>query len=211
MAQYVNVGGAARRVTGRYVRVDGVARRVQTAYTAVSGTARRYFAPAGVAWRKWSCRVETVSFYTQVDYDGVTHVGDTKTFEQVTANSIWFTSHSGWTWSESTGFSGDYADYRKVSPEEIVGRYNAVDTELRQFTDCVDHGDGTYDLTWECIGLAVEDGWDTYGKGTELLGVVSAGEGELPEDGEPVEGSADGSYCIVLVDGVHYYYEKVTE
>ena len=43
MAQYIQVGGVARRVTKAYTNVKGTARRVTKAYTAVAGTARKYF------------------------------------------------------------------------------------------------------------------------------------------------------------------------
>lgn len=207
MAQYTNVGGVARRVTKRYENVDGVARNVQKAYNNVGGVARQYFQLGGIKWRKWSCDRTASSSYTRTD-EGV---GETTTFSNITASNHWFQSWGSWSWSNSGGFEGDYSDYKKASPDEIVGRYNAVDTELREYISCDDNGDGTYNLTWEVIGTAYEDVSYDYDKGTTDYGVVYAEEGELPANGTLEEGSATGSYCVIKVGGTYYYYEKITE
>jgi hypothetical protein len=48
----------------------------------------------------------------------------------------------------------------------------------------------------------------SYSKGSTSYGLVTAPEGSFPEGGTLIEGSATGSYCILLVNGTYYYYVK---
>lgn len=205
MAQYTNVGGVARRVTKRYENVGGVARSIVAAYTNVSGAARQFFRLGGVKWRKWSCQVTTEHSYTRTDYG----VGETQSFT-VGESSVWWTTWGSYTFSGSSGFEGDYGDYGKADPDTIVGRYSLADTEVREWISCTDLGNGKWELVWEVVGTAEEYSWYDYTKGTTDYGVVYAEEGALPADGTLEEGSATGSYCILLTGGTYYYYEKVT-
>lgn len=205
MGQYQGVGGVARRVTRRYQGVAGIARQVVRACTGVDGVARQYFA-AGVPWQKWSCqRVEETGGYEQVESSGVHTVGDAFTTTASAGSARW-ASFSAYSFDSDTGFS--MTGYGVAAPETIVGRYQGGDDVIYQCIACEDHGDGTYTLTWEYIGLAVCDSWYSYQKGDTGHGVVYGPEGGLPEDGELLEGSAAGSYCVLLVDGVYYYYER---
>jgi hypothetical protein len=49
---------------------------------------------------------------------------------------------------------------------------------------------------------------DSYSQGSTLYGTLEVEDGELPESGTLIEGSATESYCVLLVDSNHYYYVR---
>lgn len=205
MGQYQGVAGVARRVTRRHQGVDGIARMVTKAYLGVGGVARQYFA-AGIPWRKWSCQqVDETGGYEQVESSGVHTVGDTFTQTASSGSARW-AAFSAYSFDGDVGFC--LTGYGVATPETIVGRYQGSDDVIYQCIACEENGDGTYTLMWEYIGFAACDSWCSYQKGDTDHGVVYAPEGQLPEDGSLADGSAAGSWCVVLVDGTLYYYEK---
>ena len=59
-AQYIGVGGIARKVSGEYVGVSGIARKVKSGYIGVSGVARQFFL-GEFTWKKYTVRYENTS------------------------------------------------------------------------------------------------------------------------------------------------------
>ena len=54
-AQYIGVGGIARKDSGEYVGVSGIARKVKSGYIGVSGVARQFFL-GKFTWKKYTFR-----------------------------------------------------------------------------------------------------------------------------------------------------------
>lgn len=187
--------------------IKSVAKRVKRAYVGDSNNKARLWMFEGVTWRKWSCdyseRSET--WYEEVNSDGMHSIGDTATV-------TW----GGPTWYGCTdyGFSRDegyYAiDNSKVSIEDMVGMYDVSSDSVILVLDMVPTGGDWYDVTWEYVALAKGYYYPaTYSKGSIDCGTVYAQDGDLPESGTLVKGSASDSYCVVEVDGTYYYYEKL--
>ena len=59
-AQYIGVGGIARKDSGEYVGVSGIARKVKSGYIGVSGVARQFFL-GKFTWKKYTVRYENTS------------------------------------------------------------------------------------------------------------------------------------------------------
>ena len=72
-AQYIGVGGIARKVSGEYVGVSGIARKVKSGYIGVSGVARQFF-PGITTWSRYTIvNASTITrnilhTYTSVSY-----------------------------------------------------------------------------------------------------------------------------------------------
>lgn len=206
MAQYTNVGGVARKVTKRYENIGGVAKNVLEAYNNVSGVARQYFA-GGNPWRKWNCNYKAASDVWYVE-------GETESGHGV-----------GYTWTVNWGGSGMYlsSDYSfdssegfigingsTVSFSDAVGYYDVDQTRVSLITNVTQVDSDSYVVTYEVVNVC--QGYyypSSYSKGTTDYGIVYVPEGQVPENGELKDGSVDGDYCAVYLDGTYYYYERV--
>lgn len=208
MAQYTNVGGVARKVTKRYENIGGVAKNVLKAYNNVSGVARQYFA-SGIAWRKWSCTYIPGSdpVYVRGEHDSWA-VGETSS--TMLPLPGWLAG--SYTFDSSYGFSysGGSVAVEAFNASAAIGCYIV-------YSDMVFLVTGVYDdqLTYCFLNLEVVDVCKCYEdpaycvKGSTDYGTVYAPEGDLPEEGTLVEGSATGDYCVIKVGSTYYYYERV--
>lgn len=205
MKRYRGVSGVAREVTKRYRGVDGVARAITKSYRGVNGVARQFFA-SGVEWIKYSCEAERNSYYTYTQDDSDFSLYSAET-EQT--SSTW--GYSSYRFSSSSGYvmQGQREEYGPNSGK--TGTYYASGGTLCMKHVCrYDAATGKYYKT-DYSRTATKNGpyyEDVYSKGTTEYGSVRAPEGELPEEGTRIEGSATGSYCIVRVGSTYYYYEK---
>lgn len=210
-ALYDGVNGIARKVTKKYDGVDGVARNVKKAYEGVNGVARQYFM-SGVTWKKFSCAV-TDAHYTKKTVNS-TAISDIATANNVTSTIVW----NSYNFSEANGFTCDSSQLTTIYPEtadEAVGMYtrklSGKNHLMYEITSCVftEKSSGVYSVTTSGRMVARANYTaESYGKGSTSYGEISVSEGELPEDGTLIEGSADGDYCVLKVGSTYYYYVK---
>lgn len=212
------IKNVAREVKSLYVGVNGVARKIKQGYVGVNGIARSTF-PSFVTWRKYDCNVITSSsYYREVepssDYGGY-YAQDGS---QIPAYDDYeFSSEDGYTGVGETTYIMPYA------LSNIIGHYSVDRTNVRLFDSYIEEGDpdwpldSPYGYTYyfymmpvaECERVDGDE--DSYEQGDTYYGTIEADEGELPEDGELVDGDVDGFYCVLYFPGDgYYYYERMT-
>jgi hypothetical protein len=95
-----------------------------------------------------------------------------------------------------------------MSPANSVGYYKfSHNTQINQITGVSKNNLLGYDVTYKTVDVCTR--YVYYNKG-EYISEVIANENSLPEEGDKLGGSIDGSYVVVRADsdGQYYYYEK---
>ena len=72
----------------------------------------------------------------------------------------------------------------------------------------MDKGTGWINYKCDNVAHAIKTVTTIYSKGDTSYGSIYVDKNEMPEDGQLIEGSADGAYCVIKVGGSFYYYEK---
>lgn len=228
-SQYVGVDGVARKVDTGYVGVDGVARKLTKGYVGVDGVARECYSSSSnkvnKVWAKYSCNCE-LAYYTE-----------NEPYERTVTRSFAFDNTASGGGNNdgiqylSTGYSFSSYGYSAV---DRVGRYISSPTieDIANATVGYYHvltttsGHSSAALVQEVVSISSIDEGTGFGyvnvnelyreatyhpaiyrKGSTSYGNVTALEGELPEEGTLVNGSVDGTYCVLSIDGTYYYYE----
>lgn len=216
MALYDPVDGVYRKVSKIYDPVDGVYRKVKAAYDPVDGVHRKYFS-SDARWQKWSCReIETIgdehvyhlektavawanretTFYATRTKDpdaGCYYVSDPVTLvitDEETANEAigLFDPIYVQAGGKVTGSCDELIAFHSIEPD-----YSSYPT--------------MYQVFFEAIGSYYPKSYE-YRKGNTCYGEITAPDGALPEDGTLIEGSANGSYCVLKIGSTYYYYVK---
>lgn len=160
-----------------------------------------------VKWKKFSCNVDSETTYEETTSGVGTQYGG----ESLYSTNFTIHAYSDYEFSESSGFTGvDY--YGRVPAADAIGYYDVSDEVVHRIDDVEETTSGGTDYlyiykTTVAKANSYTDTW--YEKGSTEYGVVYAAKGKLPEDGEHKNGSATGRYCVLKIDGVYYYYEKI--
>ena len=186
-----------------------VHRKVKKAFITQGGAHRLVFS-SGTVWEKWSCKVEedTSTIYTKTA-EGVGGIAS----DSLSVDSIIYQDYSFWVYG---GFEGKGSMYHAGDNEgkitdRIVGYYIVYETEVYKIIS-VDSENG--DVTCEIVDACEEEtviAETTYSKGSITYGTLEAEEGELPEDGVLVDGSATDDHCVLEINGNYYYYVRGEE
>lgn len=218
MPRYRNVSGIAREVSKRYLNVDGIAREITKGYKNIDGVAREYWS-SGIGssdiklWKKYS--VTTTTNYTWTDTPNSSKIGTIET-RKGTGPDASISIIKQYAFSTTKGWYGTKGGVANTEEEAIgyyfgdnyiVGQYIAQITAAE--ITLLDSGSYSYTLTGTVIEYAKRSSFVTYSKGLTDYGVVTATEGELPEEGTYVEGSDADGYYVINIDGTNYYYEKL--
>lgn len=194
---YIGIDNKARKVTKCYIGINGIARKIKKAYIGVNGIAQAIF--GGVTWKKYSADMHREYYQTQ-DNTGWTRTGyiytDTTTF------------YSGYSFSESNGFT--FTGAQELSPFDAVGMYwyhNEFGVDQVVSAKAISTSPIGHEVTYTRVASCNNRDW--YTKGTTYYGEVTADEDSLPEEGTLHEGSIEGDYCVININGTDYYYEKV--
>lgn len=155
----------------------------------------------GVKWLKYSCNVVTNTTYEQWP-DPSPNARPVFGLP----NGIGHSCYTGYTFSRERGFEGTGHSVRYG--KDLTGYYQVAPDYVRMFADPVDDGSGNITFYMVKIDYASVRTTTTYSKGETGYGAIYADPRELPEDGQLIEGSADGKYCVIKVGGTFYYYEK---
>lgn len=155
----------------------------------------------GVKWLKYSCNVTRTTTYEKWPDPSP---NERPTFR--VPNGQGHSCYTGYTFSSERGFEGTGHSVRYG--KDLSGYYEITPTYVRKFADPVDDGSGNVTFSMVKIDYANEKTTTTYSKGGTGYGAIYADTRELPEDGQLIEGSADGTYCVIKVGGSFYYYEK---
>lgn len=183
-------------------------RKVKKAFITKDGIHRLVYS-SGTVWEKWKCDVYTRTYeeHTRTSY----MVGNTTT-DSLSVDDCIYKDYSFWTYS---GFEGEGSQYQVGDNngnirDWIVGYYIVYETEVYKITSLDDaNGSVTCVIVDACdVEEIVER---TYQKGNDSFGTVEAEEGALPESGRLVEGSVEEGYCVLQINGVHYYYECLSD
>jgi hypothetical protein len=154
----------------------------------------------GVKWIKFDCKVTTQTTYTQeipmkIELD-INHSTDRYEY-----------SYSDYYFTTANGFIGG-TRIRHDNGKNMTG-YHVTDTDVFVYgNNKVDLGNGWINYKCENVAHARKTVTTIYSKGDTIYGSIYADKNEMPEDGQLIEGSADGAYCVIKVGGAFYYYEK---
>ena len=182
-----------------------VHRKAKKAFLTKDGVHRLVYS-SGTVWEKWECYVYTRTYavHTKTSY----MVGNTTT-DSLSVNDYIYKDYSFWTYR---GFEGEGSQYRVGDSngnirDWIVGYYIVYETEVYKITSLDDaYGSVTCEIIDACDVERITE--YTYSRGYDNYGAVEAEDGELPEEGELVEGSATGEYCILKIGNNHFYYVR---
>lgn len=195
-------GSVAKEAKHIYIGINGIARKVKKAYVGVNGIARLFY-QAGVEWTKYSCTRTSSTSYTKE----ATPSGGATT--RTLYNDQAYAAPSSYSFSSSQGYYTD--DTSTWYGDSMVGFYDVSPTVVQRYasvqSSSTDGGYTQYNMT--TVASAIKSTSYSYSKGNTNYGAITADEGSLPEDGTLVKGSATGSYCVLLINGTYYYYEKV--
>lgn len=195
-----NVGNRA------FLTVGGVHRRAVKAYLTVDGVHRLCY-QEGVEWLKYGCVVDTYYSY-QENYDTRGDVyGPTR---HGVSSSSRTTCCSGYDFDPDQGYTGTGEESVHIS--DAAGMYDVSATEVLRYAmvTFVETANGYdyYDVTMIVECTAEEHEFTDYYKGGTAYGSVYAPEGQAPDGGTVVAGSVTGSWCVVDIGGLCYYYER---
>lgn len=221
MPIYDGVNGVAREVKKKYDGVDGIAREVTKVYDGVDNVARECFS-SGVEWRKYNA----ILHYSQIGngfmgFSGADFKGDAYGSQGSTLLNSFITwspyqktvtfknVYDTYTFSESEGFKGqgDCKTYVCDTESEIQAVANKIFVVSPVYIFKIDL------ISYSYYGATLE--LDVYKRECNVTyeyaedsayEVVTAEEGNLPEEGELVKGSVDEGYCVLQIDSTYYYY-----
>ena len=208
----------ARKVIQPYVGVDNIARKVLCGYMGVDNVARRVFGESLVTWNKYTCYQGKSGYEDMTDVSpntGHSHVEGyiyrfgtslsaysdyTLEYDGYYGNFISMTITSTTSQSEVEDFITGAYELRDNGNWALVYRYDGV----HSFS--VD--DNSIGIEFDLTEIASAYPENIYFNQGVFISSIAVPEGELPEDGTLVEGSADGTYCVLEVNGTHYYYTR---
>lgn len=233
---YVGVDGVARKLTKGYVGVDGVARECFSSgvtwkkYTCTKQVGdyienNSYYL---VGTRQFFADGDTKAAHFHVSYVAEDGSFDTSTIaglRRYVGSSYYFTSSLGHCIS---GYDINFTNEETLASvqEKCVGqylckpdeyyttdRYASAVYKIDEITNFNIRFGTTSGGVWisgygTVLGYAYQEA-PLYNKGNQELGTITVLEGELPENGTLLRGSATDSYCILQINGTYYYYEKV--
>lgn len=161
---------------------------------------------SGVKWEKFDCVVETTTTWTR-DTNG----SDVRTYFNISIanemiwNARYFDSNRGLYGSDQAGI--DFSDitsfvgkYYVKTDGTMSGKIDTCSMVAGSTTVCGVNLTSVHNATAEEL--------TTFSQGTTSYGIATIAEGELPEEGTLIEGSADGDYCVLDVGGTYYYYVR---
>lgn len=162
-----------------------------------------------VEWKKWSCDYTPSSdiWYEEAESSesGSSYIGQTGTMN-------WGGDHMNV--SATYGFSRDKGyyeiDYISVPIPDVVGYYDVMYDRVLLYTNVTQRDLDTYYVDYEVVAVVRRYYYQaSYDKGNISYGSILSIEGELPETGSLIEGGTNQNYCILLINGTNYYYEKI--
>ncbi len=183
-----------------------VHRKSKKAFLTKDGVHRLVFS-SGTVWNKYSCEEisETVG-YTEVDSTDSTSIGDT-----LTATYYRIVYSSEYYFNENAGFVGIGGGYVTSADEvDSISGY-MVDSEAVWAITSVELLQASplrAEITLECVALCSPVTEDSYVQGSIYYDSFEVEDGELPENGGLIAGSANDSYCVLNVDDNYYYYVR---
>lgn len=211
-----NVRIKVRQTVETGVTKATVAREITKAYGSENGVARMYFCN-GIKWRKFDCvegeewtgggkagYSETITIpiggketfssdYTFID-GNVYHLGTTYTLTAYTS-----TTKSD---VESVALGNYYLHGGStLAYAKRISAVNSVEITKSGMLQYLD-----VNVSYSAVTQWTKK--STYSKGDTYQGAIYTNEGELPESGTLIEGSANDNYCIIKVGSTHYYYER---
>jgi hypothetical protein len=182
-----------------------VHRKAKKAFLTKDGVHRLVYS-SGTKWAKYSCyTVEVPTSYTRVSSSGNWSIGDTRTTRHYSLSY-----HTGYYFSSSDGFVGTGYDDAN-SWEEVPSSFYMLSNEIVwKMISCKPIEDGSSafaEVTWECVGLCEANTETEYRQGSASYGTIEAEDGELPEEGNLLDGSPTGGYCVLLspTHALYYY------
>lgn len=187
-----------------------VHRKAKKMFRTQNGVHRMVYS-SGAKWHKSNCVVtDEVSSYEETDFINGVGIGDKEVWE-----SSYLSYTDGYTFSSRDGFkslgSSGYAETAEelssasgyIVENEVV--YSIVSVSVLTVDN---DGYCTAKVEVEVVALCEPLTYTVYNLGGEYYGVLEVEDGELPENGELIEGSATDPYCVLDVDGTYYYYVR---
>lgn len=199
-----------------------VHRKARKAFLTKDGVHRLVYS-SGTIWEKYNCEI----FVEGGDYKEVPAYGGGNSYYNTTT----ITCYDSYDFSTEDGYSGigegTYnlpADSSSVIGKYMVSKYRDYARDiLCSSVERIDSFSSQGDDDWpssapsgytRCIkytrvALSEETPLEySYEQGYAHYGTIEVEDGELPENGELIEGSAKNSYCVLRIDGEYYYYVR---
>lgn len=199
MSHKTTINGISYEVVGGRTLVDGTGYDINQGRTLVNGT--EYDILFGVKWSKFDCKVTTKTTYIET-----TPTSFTMSINQPADKYAY--SYADYRFTTDQGFIGTN-EIKHTNGRHMTG-YHVEDTSVYVYEDNgTDLGTGWIKYSCSNVAKAYKDVTTTYSKGSTSYGAVYVDKEDLPEEGQLIEGSASGSYCVIKVNGNFYYYERV--
>ena len=206
MAHKALIGGAAYEISGGKTLVGGTAYSIDKGKTLVGGTG--YDVSFGEAWNKYSCQV-VANYSDQKEKDATATAlsnNKTKSYSYWTSYSYNKTNGTFTLTGLVSQTLGNSVGYYCVS---MKGKTGGVEGQTASYIYKVLSMTNTTP-SFRLNGTMIYcDTTYTYYKGATPYGIVYVSDGEIPDGGSLVDGSIDGTYCVVKVGSEYYYYERV--
>jgi hypothetical protein len=200
---FLTVAEKYRKVKKKYLTVNGVYRRVKKAYETVNGVYVLRWSGGWDTWKKYRASRSWVNgYYKKYTYQ----IGQKHTNGDYYGNPVSIMLYDGYTFSESSGFSGTTLSANGQYKIDSTHVYKVI--ELAADQDKSKEDNIYVNITFECIDAALYySGYYSYSKGTYIED-VEAEEGQLPTTETPAQTEDNGNRIYVQENGSWYCYEK---
>ena len=183
--------------------------KVKKGFITQNGVHRLVYS-SGAKWKKYSCYQDEVpTSYIRVSSTDEWSIGDTEV-------GHYYSLHydDGYSFSSSDGFISTGSGEAESMEEIPSVCYRVSDEMVWKMISCTPIEDPSYsafvEVTWECVDLCVGDETEmVYMQGDTFYGTIEVEDGELPEEGELLDGSPTELYCVLFcADGYEYFYVR---
>lgn len=199
-----------------------VHRKARKAFLTKDGVHRLVYS-SGTNWEKYDCEIVQEGGYYEEVAPGGSGVGYYTSTTLTLYDSYEFSAEDGYIGIGEGTYSLP-ADCSSAVGKYMVRKYTHISLKtLYSTVELIDSFSSQGDDDWPsnapsghtrcyrytAVALAEDIPVEhSYEQGYVHYGTIEAEEGELPENGELIEGSATDSYCILRIDGEYYYYVR---
>ena len=204
----------AKIVKQGYLGHEGVAKRIAAGYIGKEGVARS-FLEKKIYWEKYQCYKTTIYKYTQTSYSDTSPVSFSKSMEYNSDYSQTIVG-IGYKFSSANGYQYNSEKYISITSSATLSWFQSAlvgnslynlggykfETDPFQVVSItsITHNSGyvTINGTMKRVGKATAtvQGY-AYRKNGTAIGIIGVPEGELPENGNLIDGSVSGEYCVL--------------
>lgn len=151
-------------------------------------------------WEKWSCDIEEAHYFLEPRRQTQTWNFDTMSI----------TLYDSYELSQEYGLQGveGHEYHLPADSLSVIGKYHVSGNDVSQIESIGEGSTSTYKMVSTITGHVY---WSptSYHRGVTYYDAFEVKYNELPEEGTLISGSISQGYCVLLIDGEYYYYDKV--